>query len=227
MAYKRKLAEKVLKKLKRKFLSENLTESTLPNKNWQQKFSKICKTFFEKRIIEIRNTIIYIVCIIFYILFVSLSYNSGYPDSNIALLKLEREVPYLHVLQLCHERSLLKSYSPLLSTFLLPKFLSEFDCKIYFTVILEWFSKERWAFVFYHCVRQKCRWMTCKMFHERYIYRRGQRLNLNFIFCWDLFFPPAFDDNLNKAAQQCAMAHKVPTLPIHNFGIIVYQMRNR
>ncbi|XP_075242386.1 serine protease 41-like [Convolutriloba macropyga] len=33
-----------------------------------------------------------------------LNYNSGYPDSNIALLKLEREVPYLHVLQLCHER---------------------------------------------------------------------------------------------------------------------------
>ena len=31
----------------------------------------------------------------------------------------------------------------------------------------------------------------------------------------------------NKAAQQCAMAHKVPIPPIHNFGIIVYQMRNR
>ena len=27
----------------------------------------------------------------------------------------------------------------------------------------------------------------------------------------------------NKAAPQCAMAHKVQTPPVHNFGIIVYQ----
>ena len=31
----------------------------------------------------------------------------------------------------------------------------------------------------------------------------------------------------NEAARYCAMAHKVPTPTTHNFGIIVYQMRNR
>ena len=30
----------------------------------------------------------------------------------------------------------------------------------------------------------------------------------------------------NKATRLCAIAHKVPTPLIHNFGMIVYQMRN-
>ena len=33
--------------------------------------------------------------------------------------------------------------------------------------------------------------------------------------------------NDNKAAQWCAIAHKVPTPLIHTIGIIVYQMSNR
>ena len=37
----------------------------------------------------------------------------------------------------------------------------------------------------------------------------------------------SFNFNCNKATRYCAIAHKDPTPLIHNFGLIVYQMRNR